>query len=348
SGDEFTVLIEDTDPSGAIWVAERILEDLRNPFTLGAHEVFVTASLGVSIGGGRARPAHLLRDADLAMYRAKEGGKGGYEIFDPEMSARALARLRLENEIRQGLANREFEVHYQPKVSLKTGAVTGVEALLRWHHPERGLLLPSEFIGVSEETGLIVPLGRLVLREACRQMRLWQDLYPGERPLVVCVNVSARQLHRPELASEVGRVLEETGLAPESVYLEVTESVAMDEALEISRTLRQLKRLGVRLVLDDFGVGYSSYARLKSLPVDLLKIDRSFSAGLGESPVDREIVAAMIRLARALDISTVAEGVETAEQAARLRELGCDLAQGYHFAEPLPAEAAAAYLERNR
>jgi diguanylate cyclase (GGDEF)-like protein/PAS domain S-box-containing protein len=345
-GDEFAVLLEDiTVTSDADLAAERIVEGLRKPFVIEGREIFISPSIGiVSATSSHDRPKDLLRKADIAMYVAKGKGKARYEVFDSTMNVRALERLELENDLRRAIERGELRVHYQPKVLVGTGKIVGTEALVRWEHPERGLLPPVAFIPIAEETDLIVPLGRWVLTEACRQTREWQELYPSDSPWVVCVNLSGRQLRHPELVKDVGRALQETGLEPENLDLEITESVLIEDQLSNLTTLRELKRLGVKLIIDDFGTDYSSLSYLKRLPADFLKIDRSFIGGLGEDPKDEGIVSAVIDLARVLGLEEIAEGVETTEQAAYLRELGCRFAQGYLFSKPLPAEEIGALL----
>ena len=351
-GDEFVFLLEDTDLDSAIQVAERILEKLRAPFSLGGRELFVTASIGVTVGDGSGKRApDLLRDADLAMYRAKHAGKARYAVFEETMNARALDRLEFEHGLRRAVERNEFVVHYQPKVSLATGKIFGFEALARWEHPEHGLLLPEQFVPVAEETGLIVPIGEAVLEEACRQAKEWRERWPSD-PLVMCVNLSARQFREPGLTESVARVIEESKLESSSLFLEVTESTAMRDALATAATLEELQDLGVRTILDDFGTGYSSLSYLERFPVDYIKIDRSFVGGLGQYPGAEMLVAAMISLANALGLKVIAEGVETEEQFERLRSMGCDLAQGYLFSEPLTAKGVADLLvtvaHRNR
>jgi diguanylate cyclase (GGDEF)-like protein/PAS domain S-box-containing protein len=345
-GDEFAVLLEDiTVTSDAYRAAERIVEGLRKPFVIEGREISISPSIGiVSATSSHDRPKDLLRKADIAMYVAKGKGKARYEVFDSTMNVRALERLELENDLRRAIERGELRVHYQPKVLVGTGKIVGTEALVRWEHPERGLLPPVAFIPIAEETDLIVPLGRWVLTEACRQTREWQELYPSDSPWVVCVNLSGRQLRHPELVKDVGRALQETGLEPENLDLEITESVLIEDQLSNLTTLRELKRLGVKLIIDDFGTDYSSLSYLKRLPADFLKIDRSFIGGLGEDPKDEGIVSAVIDLARVLGMEEIAEGVETTEQAAYLRELGCRFAQGYLFSKPLPAEEIGALL----
>ena len=340
-GDEFAVLLDNGTVAGddAALVAERIVEGLREPFVVKGREISISPSIGIVMAtSSRDRPMDLLRKADIAMYEAKAKGQARYEVFDPTMNIRILERLEVENDLRRAIERGELRVHYQPKVLVSTGKIVGTEALVRWEHPERGLLSPAAFISIAEETGLIVPLGRWVLTEACRQTREWQELYPSDSPLVVCVNVSGRQLRHPELARDVERVLQETGLEPGNLNLEITESVLVEGELTNLAALRELKRLGVKLMLDDFGTGYSSLSYLKRLPADFLKIDRSFTKGLGKDPKDEGIVSAVIDLARVLGMKEIAEGVETTEQAAHLRELGCRYAQGYLFSKPLPAE----------
>ncbi len=349
-GDEFVVLLEDDGRGEAPRVAGRIAGGLRRSFVLEGHEVSVTASIGVAFGDpARGDPGDLLREADLAMYRAKERGKARHEVFEEAMNARALERLRLEGDLRRAAADpaQEFAVHYQPKVSLETGEIVGTEALLRWEHPERGLLFPEEFVALAEETGLIVPLGRWVLEEACRKTRGWQTRRPGGRPLEVGVNLSARQFRHEGLIGEVAGILKDTGLEHGTLDLEITEGVAMGDAGTTVGRLGLLKGLGVKLSVDDFGTGYSSLSYLKRFPVDHLKIDGSFVAGLGDDPKDETIVSNMVDLARGLGLQATAEGVETGEQLRRLRAMGCDVAQGYLFSEPLPAEAAAELLAAN-
>jgi diguanylate cyclase (GGDEF)-like protein/PAS domain S-box-containing protein len=345
-GDEFAILLESIiGPSDATHLARRIIEELRKPFVVEGREVYTSPSIGiVSAASSHDRPKDLLRKADLAMYAAKAKGKACYEAFDPAMSVRATERLEVENDLRRVIERGEIRAHYQPKVLLRTGEIVGTETLMRWEHPERGLLPPAAFISIAEKTDLIVPLGRWVLAEACRQTRGWQDLYSSGPPLGVSVNVSGRQLRHPELVKDVGRVLQETGLEPGSLGLEITESVLVEDELSTLATLRELKCLGIKLMIDDFGTGYSSLSYLKRLPADFLKIDRSFIERLGEDPKDEGIVSAVIELARVLGMEAIAEGVENAEQAAHLRELGCHFAQGNLFSKPLPAEGVGALL----
>ena len=361
-GDEFVVLLEDVGGAdGAERAAERVLEGMEAPFELdGGQEAFARTSVGIALGGptpGRRRSARragdLLREADLALYRAKERGKGRHELFEPSMGARAAERLSLGNGLRRAVEREELVLHYQPELSLG-GEVAAVEALVRWRHPERGLLSPGEFVGLAEETGLIVPIGRWVMGEACRRAREWQERHPpapGGRALSVGVNVSARQFFDPDLVASVAEALGESGLAPGSLTLEITESALMEEG-ETTPKLEGLKKLGVRLAIDDFGTGYSSLSRLRRLRVASLKIDRSFVRGLSPEPEgsaeDAEIVSAIVGLGRALGLELVAEGVETAEQLARLRELGCDLVQGFHLHRPVPGEELPALLGRRR
>jgi polar amino acid transport system substrate-binding protein len=351
-GDEFVFLLEDTDLTGASRVAERLLEQLREPYYLGGRELFVTASIGITVGDGDGkRAADLLRDADLAMYRAKHSGKARYAVFDETMNAQALERLELEHGLRRAVERNEFVVHYQPEVSLATRKIVAFEALARWEHPERGLLLPEQFVPVAEETGLIVPIGEAVLKEACRQAKEWHELWPSD-PTAVCVNLSARQFREPSLTESVARILDVNGLEPSSLFLEVTETTAMSDAPATAAALEELQNLGVRTILDDFGTGYSSLSYLERFPVDYVKIDRSFVGGLGEYSGAEMLVSAVISLAHALGLKVIAEGVETEEQFERLREMGCDLAQGHLFSEPLTAKEAtdllAVVCHRNR
>jgi diguanylate cyclase (GGDEF)-like protein/PAS domain S-box-containing protein len=347
-GDEFTILVEDVDgPRDAVRVAERIAESLQRPFALDQFEVVFSTSIGIALSGPPQNPpANLLRHADLAMYQAKHKGKARYEVFEPSLGTDALERLRLENELRRALERGEFKVYYQPVVTLEGVRIVGAEALVRWEHPTRGLLLPEQFLSVAEDTGLIVRIGEGVLQEACHQMRAWQERYPRVPPLTVSVNLSPKQLFHPELVAEI---LSETEIDPGSLQLEITEGTMMSNGVHsANHTLRKLKDLSVQLAVDDFGMGYSSLSYLKRFPVDFLKIDRSFTAGLRQgtdgASKDAEIVSAMIDLTHALGLKAVAEGVETSEQLTRLRQMKCDLAQGNYFSEPLPSEELAVIL----
>jgi diguanylate cyclase (GGDEF)-like protein/PAS domain S-box-containing protein len=349
-GDEFGILLEDvTGPSAATQVAERIAAQLEAPVLLEGREVFVTASVGIALSApGRARPEEVLRDADLAMYNAKGKGKARYEVFEGTMTAPAIQRLDLEIDLRSAIARQEFRTYYQPIVSLETGRIVEVEALIRWQHRHRGLLLPEAFIELAEETGLIVPVGRWVVAEVCRQACLWHHDYPGDPPLVVSVNLSARQFQQPDLIHEIAEALRESGLDPENLTLEITESVVMHDAPSTLAKLRALKDLGIKLAIDDFGTGYSSLGYLKRFPVDTLKIDRSFVTGIGRDPEDLAIVRAVVTVAKSLHLSVTAEGIESAEQVAQLRALGCDRGQGFYFARPLSEDSMGALLAATR
>jgi EAL domain-containing protein (putative c-di-GMP-specific phosphodiesterase class I) len=275
------------------------------------------------------------------MYQAKSDGKVYHLAADARYGRRqALKRLELDGDLRRAIEREEFEVYYQPEVLLESGSIAGVEALVRWRHPERGLLLPSEFISVAEETGLIEGIGRCVLEASCRQARSWRERYPDGAPPVVWVNLSAKQFEQLNLVEEVAEVLRSTGLYPWALGLEITESVAMTDRLSCARQFQELAELGVQLAIDDFGTGYSSMSHLKRFPVGYVKIDRSFVGGLGKATNDEIVVSGMMSLVRALRMEAIAEGVETAEQATRLREIGCKVAQGYYFSEPLPPQAA--------
>ena len=341
-GDEFAVLLEEATAAEAVAVAERLIEALRPPFAVGGRETFVGASVGVARGGRDRVPGAsaraLLREADVALYRAKAAGRGTYAVFHRRMMPSVVSRLENETALRRAVEQGEFRLRYQPQVDLVTGALVGFEALLRWDHPERGLLPPAGFIHLAEETGLIVPIGRWVLTEACRQARAWRERYPAATPFAVCVNLSARQFRRPVLAAEVVAAVAESGLDAAHLELEITESVLMDHADESGRTLATLRGLGARLAIDDFGTGYSSLAYLRRLPVDVLKVDRSFVRDLAGDDGAVAILRAVTTMAHDLGMTVTAEGVETAGQLARLRELGTDRGQGFYFAQPLTAE----------
>jgi diguanylate cyclase (GGDEF)-like protein len=347
-GDEFAVLIEKGGaPSDVAKVAERIVECFREPFGVDGREITIVPSIGIALGSaGYETSEDLLRNADTAMYQAK-GQDAGYKVFDPNMYEQALRRLKLESDLRRAIEDEEFVVHYQPMVDLRSGEVRRLEALVRWEHPEQeGLLSPSQFISVAEEAGLVVPIGKWVLEQACRKVQEWQREHPRIPPLVMCVNLSARQLQHSSVVQIVGETLEETGLDPHCLSLDITESVYIEALREHTAALDELKRMGVHISIDDFGTGYSSLSYLKRLPADTLKIDKSFVKGMGDDAKDRAIVQMMIDLAHTLEMEVVAEGVESEGQAQQLKEMGCDLGQGFHFAEPLPPEAASEFLAR--
>jgi diguanylate cyclase (GGDEF)-like protein/PAS domain S-box-containing protein len=339
SGDEFAVLVEEIGKSGeVIAIAERIVRELAGPFIVENHEVVATASIGIAVGSSaETTPESLLQAADVAMYRAKDEGGARYAVYGAAKSSLALERLGLEMQLRGAMERQEFEVHYRPLVELETGRIADVEALVRWRHPERGLLRPSEFIGLAEETGLIVPIGRWVLEQACRQVREWRELYPSNPPLGANVNLSGLEFRHPEIVGEVDRILRESGLEAGGLELEITETVVMADDEAVAPTLRGLDGLGVLLAIDDFGTGYSSLSHLKRFPIRTLKIDREFVAGLDRGPEDAAIVGAVLGLGRTLGLRVVAEGVDTTEHLVALRALGCELGQGYYLSQPLPA-----------
>jgi diguanylate cyclase (GGDEF)-like protein len=348
-GDEFTILIEEANGvDNAILAAERIIEELQDPFDLMGHELYVTTSIGIALSSHglrrRYRPADMLRDADSAMYEAKTTSKASYAIFQPSMKTRALEQLKMVSDLRRAIDREEFVIHYQPRVEVTSGEVVGIEALVRWAHPDRGLVWPDEFISVAEQMGLIVPIGQIVLREACLQAHTWQEQYVVDPPLTMSVNISAKQLQHDRLAEMITETVREYKLPPNALELEITESALVDDEEFLSTKLTELKSLGIRLAIDDFGTGYSALSYLKRLPVEVLKIDKSFIAGLRKNSKDRLIVSATISLAQTLGLTVVAEGVETARQAKQLLELGCDLAQGNYFAKPLTREETSAFL----
>src|SRR6185503_3047264 len=361
-GDEFSVLLEEsaegpgTDQvgdaaAGAAHVAERMIASLKRPCPVGGTEISVSASIGIAVIDPSEDDIDVLRNADVAMYRAKASGKGCYQVFEPTMHEAVRSRLSLETELRRGVENcaagaaSPFVLHYQPIASLATGEVKTIEALVRWQHPTRGLVPPLEFIPIAEETGLIISLGRWILGEACRQTREWQSQSPNAADVGITVNISARQLAEPQLVSDVAAALHTSGLQPELLTLEMTESLLVDDSAAMLARLGALKALGVRLAIDDFGAGYSSLRYLDRFPVDLLKIDKSFIDHLGGPKRESPLARAILGLGRELGVQVVAEGIETAGQWSRLRALGCELGQGYYLSRPVPAHAVPALLE---
>jgi diguanylate cyclase (GGDEF)-like protein/PAS domain S-box-containing protein len=337
-GDEFGILLEDIgSEQAAIEMAQRIAGVFTRPFVLEGSEHFVTTSIGIALAEGGELAEDLLRDADAAMHRAKERGRARYELFDEGLRGRAISRLRVENDLRRALERDELTLEYQPLVSLLDHSLISVEALVRWNHPERGRIAPADFIPVAEESGLIEPIGRWVLDRACRQAARWYRQRPDAPPLTMSVNLSAAQVANRSLPETVAAALHSSGLDPSCLALELTESVMVGDIDELHETLMALKAVGVRLVLDDFGTGYSSLSYLSRLPLDALKVDRSFVAGLGTEPRDTAITEAIVAMSRALSLQVVGEGAETAEQVQELSRLGCDLVQGYHFSRPVPA-----------
>jgi diguanylate cyclase (GGDEF)-like protein/PAS domain S-box-containing protein len=345
-GDEFISLIDDVESTEDILsLADRILESLRTPFSLDGHELVVSASIGVALSGTNYETAEeIVRNADIAMYRAKSKGKGGYVVFDEEMHALAVGRLRMETDLRQAIKRGEFQLYYQPIVSLRTGKVRSFEALLRWYHPDRGLVCPDDFIPLAEETKLILPVGLWVIRTAADQLRRWQGQFGTNPPLSISVNLSCRQFLQPDLVYQVQRALLDTRLDPRCLKMEITESAIMEQVESASSALSKLKTLGIKLAIDDFGKGYSSLSYLHQFPFDTLKIDRSFIACIGPFGENTEIVRTIVSLAKGLGLDVVAEGVETENQLFQLKDLGCQFGQGYFFSRPLSAEAAGALL----
>lgn len=345
-GDEFAILLtEITNISSATQVAARILKELSLPFQLKRQEVFINASIGIAIANiNYEQPEHLLRDADTAMYRAKVLGKGQYHIFDPAMHDAALQVLHLETDLRRAVNQQEFILHYQPIVALGTGRIVGFEALVRWHHPQRGLISPDAFIPVAEETGLINPIGYWVLQEACRQLKLWHQEKLVDYPLTMSVNLSVRQFTQPDLIEQIDQVLAETQLYPQSLKLEITESAIMNNTQSAKAILQQLRDRKIQLCIDDFGTGYSSLSYLHCFPVDILKIDRSFVRPLDESPKHLGLIPAIMKIAETMKMSVVAEGIETTQQLSQLKNLNCDFGQGYLFSRPLDRKEATRLL----
>ncbi|MGF2034369.1 MAG: EAL domain-containing protein [Nostoc sp. CmiVER01] len=349
-GDEFTILLDELqNVSEAIKVVERIQQELTLPLELDGQEVFTTASIGIALSStlDYDQPENLLRDADTAMYRAKALGKARYELFNQEMYIKALVRLQLENDLRRAIERHEFQLYYQPIVSLANGKLSGFEALLRWNHPERGLISPTDFIPLVEESGLIVEVGYWALHEACRQMRSWQVSHQTNSLEKISVNLSVKQFSQPDLIEQIGEILDSTGLDAGSLMLEITESAIMENGHEANAALSELRKMGIKLSIDDFGTGYSSLSRIHNFPISVLKIDRSFVSPIDANGKNLEIIEIIITLAHKLGMDVTAEGVETKEQLAFLRKLNCECGQGYFFSRPLDNTAAVALIVTN-
>ena len=346
-GDEYAVLLEDIRGLGnATFIADRISAALDTALVVGGNEVFVTGSIGIALSAADYDfPEQVLRDADTAMYQAKSSSHATYAVFEPGMHIHALERMHLETDLRKAIERKEFVVFYQPIISLTTNRLAGYEALIRWQHPERGLINPGDFMPMADETGAIVSIDRLVLREACRQMHEWHGRFPLDPPAFISVNLSNKQMVQPDLVDHVARILKETGMDPGSLKLEITENVIIEKPEETVTMLTRLKALGLRLYIDDFGTGYSSLSYLHRLPIDGLKIDRSFIWRMGENGENQEIIRTILLLARDMNIGVIAEGVETANQLAQIKALSCEYGQGYLFSRPVESSRAQALLE---
>ncbi len=345
-GDEFAVLLEDIgDIDDALRVAERIQSSLKKPMRVGVEDIVSTASIGIALGhAGYEKAEDVLRDADTAMYRAKSDGRARHAVFDSAMHARAVQLLQVENELRQAIEREEFEAYFMPVVSLTHGRIWGFEALVRWRHPQKGIVNPVDFVGVAEDAGLIVAIDRLVMRQAWRQLKEWREKFPDGERLTVGVNLSVKQFHHNDLVEHIKRVIEEEKLPPGSLAVEITESVLIDNSDRAMEMLRQLRSLGILVYLDDFGTGYSSLSYLQRFPIDAVKIDRSFVARLSKPNEGQEIVKAIATLSHSLGMKVIAEGVETADQLGTLRQLKCGFGQGYLFSKPVPADEAGLLL----
>jgi diguanylate cyclase (GGDEF)-like protein len=348
SGDEFAILVEPCpNPAAAMAVARKVLTTIEQPLMVQGQEIVLTGSVGISVYGADGRDAEtLLKHCDIAMFRAKESGRNNYQFYSAQMNPHSLERLGLEAALRRALEKREFTLHYQPKYDLRSGDVTGVEALLRWRHAELGMVPPVQFIPIAEETGLIEPIGAWVLQEACAQAKRWQD--QGLHDMPVAVNLSARQFRNQRLCRDIGKILAESGLEARLLELELTESMVMQDPEQATAMLKELKRMGLSLSIDDFGTGYSSLAYLKRFPIDSVKVDRSFVKDIPGDTEDLAIVEAVIALAHSLRLRVIAEGVETEDQYSHLKRLDCDEMQGYLKSRPLPADEATRVLEAAR
>lgn len=347
-GDEFIILLpEIRQCEDTITVAKRIMEDMTHPFSLEGHELFISASLGIAIYPIDGNDVDtLLKNADTAMYHAKALGKNNFQFYEQRMNSAALEKLTLENHLHRGVERGEFLLHYQPQMEVTSGKIVGFEALIRWQHSERGMIQPNVFIPLAEETGLIVPIGDWVLKEACRQNKAWQDA--GIPPFAMAVNISTHQLRHPAFVDTVARTLYETGLEPRYLALEITESIMMENIGTNMNTVAELKKMGLQFAIDDFGVGYSSFSYLRQLPIDTIKIDRSFLKDVSSNPDDAAIVSAIIAMSHGLNLEVIAEGVETEEHRQFLREQGCDLFQGFLLSRPMPPEDVEKFLQGHR
>jgi len=345
-GDEFAVLALDADIPQAAQIAERIVARLRAPFFLDGRELFADLSIGIAEAGPDcSEPEQLLRNSDAAMYAAKREGKGRFEIYEPQFHAALLERLSLGTSLRRAVERGEFILHYQPIVTLADQQITGLEALVRWAVEGKGLIPPTEFIPIAEQTGLIIDIDRWVLQEACQRAAAWQRRFTRKLALGISVNVSARHLHDPDLVRQVSNVLRATRLDPKTLTLEITEGVVMKDIQATIAVLSDLKTLGVSLAIDDFGIGFSSLSYLRQLPVDVVKIDRSFVSGVASGSQEWTLARGIVKLVHGLGLETIAEGVERADQVAHLRALGCRLAQGYYFARPMAEPGVEEFLE---
>jgi len=341
-GDEFVILLEDIeDENYAVFIAERLQKSLRPPFQIRGNDVYAPASIGIVLSTRMYDdPEIIIRDADAAMYHAKEKGRSQFKIFDKTLHEKALSLLQIETDLRKAMANKEFDLYYQPIVSLDNISIIGFEALIRWNHPTQGLVYPDSFIPVAEETGLIIPIGRWVLKKACRDLRRWDEQVKSELPLFMSVNISSKQFLRPSLIDDIKEILDETGLPPDQLKLEITETALMEDVHETIPLIQRLKDLGVQIVIDDFGTGYSSMSYLQQLPIDTLKVDQSFISRIENNNDDenKNIVETIVSLAHKLGLKVVAEGVETDKQHSVLSQMNCNMAQGFLFSKPLKKE----------
>ncbi|MBD1898506.1 EAL domain-containing protein [Trichocoleus sp. DQ-A3] len=346
-GDEFAIIVEQiNDACTATLVADRILQELMHPFQLSRHEVFMSASIGIALGNiNYEKPEYLLRDADTAMYHAKTCGKARYHVFDPAMHQEAIQLLQLETDLRKAINQQEFQVYYQPIVALNTGKLAGFEALVRWNHPHRGFISPLDFIPIAEETGLITQIDTWVMREACQQLKIWQEQKLTQEPLTISVNLSGRQFSQSNLIEQIDEIFKKTQLSPQSLKLEITESVLINNSQSAMAIIQELKKRQIQLSLDDFGTGYSSLSYLHCFPINTLKIDKSFVNRMESSQENIGLVPAIMRMAHTMGINVIAEGIETSGQLAQLRALNCDFGQGYLFSKPVESKLASELIK---